>query len=317
MRVGVLNNLRAGRSRKQVGQVLEVLRGYPDVVHVETESVRALPEALGELTRREVDLLVVNGGDGTLQYVLTELLDGPELPSLRFVAPLRGGRTNMTASDLGAHPHPGRGLAGLLDAIAQGELDARLVPRPVLRVESTRRSEVQYGMFFGAGMIQRAVSLVHRIFPPGQQGVFGAGLVTGALLLKVLTRPSDGILSPDKAAIAIDGTPIGDGEFYLLIASTLSRLFLRMNPFWGQGPGGVRLTAIATRATRPVVAAPGIFRGRPRDFVTSENGYHGANAQRVQIGMGCGFTIDGEIFAPEPDEVVRLGADRRITFVRA
>ena len=75
MRVGVLNNLRAGRSRKQVAQVLEVLRSYPDVVHVETESVRALPEALGELTRREVDLLVVNGGDGTDSAQVDAVLD--------------------------------------------------------------------------------------------------------------------------------------------------------------------------------------------------------------------------------------------------
>jgi len=33
--------------------------------------------------------------------------------------------------------------------------------------------------------------------------------------------------------------------------------------------------------------------------------------------MGCGFTIDGEIFAPEPDEQVELFADRRLAFVRA
>jgi hypothetical protein len=315
--VGVLNNLRAGRSRKQVAQVLEVLRSYPDVVHVETESVRALPEALGELTRREVDLLVVNGGDGTLQYVLTELLGGPDLPSLRFVAPLRGGRTNMTSSDLGADPHPGRGLAGLLDSIARGELDHRLVPRPALRVESSRRAGSQHGMFFGAGMIQRAVSLVHRTFPPGQQGVFGAGLVTGALIAKVFTKPSEGILMPDKAAITVDERQLSDGEFYLVIASSLSHLFLRMNPFWGQGTGGVRFTAVASRAKRSLRAAAGILRGKPKPFVNPENGFESANAHRVQIRMGCGFTIDGEIFAAEPDEVVRLTADRRVTFVRA
>ena len=317
MRVGVLNNLRAGKSRKQVSQVLEVLRRYPDVVHVETESVRALPEALVELTRREVDLLVVNGGDGTLQYVLTELLGSADLPSLRFVAPLRGGRTNMTASDLGADPRAPRGLVSLLESIARGSFDERLVARPVLRVSSNRRPAAQFGMFFGAGMIQRAVSLVHRTFPPGQQGVFGAGLVTGALIFKAFTHPSDGILTPDKAAVSADGKTLRDSEFYMLISSTLSHLFLGMRPFWGEGPGAVRLTAIASRAKHSMRAAPGILRGRPGSLVTIENGYESVNAHRVQIGMGCGFTIDGEIFAPEPDEVVELCADRRLAFVRA
>jgi diacylglycerol kinase-like protein len=317
VRVGVLNNLKAGRNRKQVSRVLDVLRRYPDVAHVETESVRDLPEALVELTRREVDLLVVNGGDGTLQYVLTELLASSDLPSLRFVAPLRGGRTNMTASDLGADPRPGRGLVSLLDALAAGRLDDRLVARPVLRVASSRRSGVQYGMFFGAGMIQRAVSLVHRTFPPGQQGVFGAGIVTGALITRAFTNPSDGILTPDKAVVHVDGHALRHSEFYLLIASTLSHLFLGMRPFWGEGPGGVRLTGISSRPHRSILAAPGILRGRPRAFVTPENGYESANSHRAQIAMGCGFTIDGEIFAPEPDEQVELSADRRLAFVRA
>jgi len=206
---------------------------------------------------------------------------------------------------------------GLLEAVAHGRLEERLVARPVLRVDSTRRSGVQFGMFFGAGMIQRAVSLVHRSFPPGQQGVFGAGIVTGALIAKTFTRPSDGILTPDKAVVAADGRQFRDSEFYLLIASTLTHLFLRMNPFWGDGPGAVRLTGIASRATRTFRAAPGILRGRPRAFVTPDNGYESTNAHRVQMGMGCGFTIDGEIFAPEPDEVVDLCADRRLAFVRA
>ena len=317
MRVGVLNNLRAGKNRKRVSRVLDVLRRYPDVVHVETENVHALPDALAELTRREVDLLVVNGGDGTLHYVLTELLGGSDLPALRFVAPLRGGRTNQTASDLGADPRATRGLVSLLDAVARGGLDERLVARPVLRIASNRRSSVRYGMFFGAGMIHRAVSLVHRMFPAGQQGVFGAGIVTGALIFKAFTHPSDGILTPDKAAVGVDGRVLRNSEFYMLIASTLSHLFLGMRPFWGEGPGGVRLTGISGQPRHGMRCAPGILRGRPGALVTPENGYESVNAHRAQIGMGCGFTVDGEIFAPEPDEVVELCADRRVAFVRA
>ena len=48
-------------------------------------------------------------------------------------------------------------------------------------------------MFFGAGLIYRAIGLVHRVFPPGRsQGLLGAGLVTGALLTKVMLAPDVG-----------------------------------------------------------------------------------------------------------------------------
>ena len=199
MRVGLLNNLRAGRSNAQVGRALDLLRRHPDVVHVETDSARVLPEALVEFSRQEVDLLVVNGGDGTLQYTLTELLTNPDLASVRHVAPLRGGRTNMTAMDLGAHRDPVAGLQALLADLEAGRLAERRVARPVLRVRSNRRESEQYGMFFGLGMLRRAVQLVHRSFSDRNQGVLGAGLVTAALVTKVFWKPTDGILAPDKA----------------------------------------------------------------------------------------------------------------------
>ena len=111
MRIGVVNNLRAGKSREQVGRMLNFLSSHPDVLHVETEHAGVMPEALAELARQEVDLLVVNGGDGTLQYVLTEILGnsafGDRVP---MIAPLRAGRTNMSALDLGALKNPGRGV---------------------------------------------------------------------------------------------------------------------------------------------------------------------------------------------------------------
>ena len=318
MRIGLLNNLRAGRSNPEVRRILRLLDDYPDVAHVETTSVRSVPEALASLARQDVELLVVNGGDGTLQYTLTQMLTTDDFPSIPMVAPLRGGRTNMTAMDLGAHRNPVRGLQQILKAADSGSLRERVVSRPIVRVASSGREQVQYGMFFGAGIIHRAISLVHRIFPPGKsQGAFGASVVTAALIAKMVLHPTDGILTPDKAQIVIDRERAYSGEFYMLIASSLQRLFSRLNPYWGQGPGGMRFTSLSSSAHHVGRAVAGVARGKPRSWVTPEKGYVSANAERVELRLDCGFTIDGEIFEPIPDEVVTLSADRRVTFVRA
>lgn len=319
VRVGLLNNLRAGRSGAQVSRVLALLRRYPDVPHVETDSARVLPEALAEFTRQEVDLLVLNGGDGTLQFALTELLTNPDLASVRMVAPLRGGRTNMTATDLGTPRDPVKALEALLEAARTGDLARRCTPRPVLRVRSSRRPGDQYGMFFGGGLLRRAIEFTHRIFPEGRNhGVWGVGLVTGTLITKLLSRPTEGMLTPDKIDIQLDGEPLdGGSEFYLTFASSLERLFLRLDPFWGAGPGDVRFTAVASDVRHLPRATPGILRGRPGRVVTPENGYHSANADRVELRLHCGYTVDGELFDPLPDEVVTIRADRRIRLLRA
>jgi diacylglycerol kinase family enzyme len=285
---------------------------------VETDRAGALPDAIADLARRRVDLLIVNGGDGTLQHTLTEILTDNPFERVPLVAPLRGGRTNMTALDLGANSNPVEGLAAVLEAARRGTLAERLVRRPVLRIESATRREVRYGMFFGAGMIQRAVALTHRVFPSGRsQGVFGAGTVTGALLLKTALRAQDGVLKPDKAQVFLDGEMLRHGEFRLLIASSLQSLFLKMNPFWGTESGGVRFTAMAHGADRVAWAIPGILRGRPRAFVTPEAGYTSKNSHQADLHLDCGFTVDGEIAPALPGELLTLTADRRVTFVRA
>lgn len=325
LRIGVVNNLRAGKSQEQVGRMLGFLRSHPDVLHVETENAGVMPEALAELAAREVDLLVVNGGDGTLQYVLTEILAssafGDRVP---LIAPLRAGRTNMSAMDLGADRNALRGLAAMIASAREGRIAERVEPRRVLRIAYGYGFErqVQYGMFFGAGLIKRAIELNHRLFDQDGQrsvveGVPGATLVTAGLLGRVITGDQSGILTPDKVQIQLDGEELHQGEYHLVIASTLSRLFARMRPFWGKGPGGVRFTSVAAPCERFGKAAIGMLRGRPSDWVTEEKGYTSRNVDHAELRMSCGFTVDGELWQPDPDHSVALSAERVVHFVRA
>jgi hypothetical protein len=300
-----------------VGQTLELLRDYPHVHHVETTSVRAVPEALASLARLKVDLLIVNGGDGTLQYALTQILTSGDFEKIPMVAPLRSGRTNMNARDFGAHRNPRTGLKGLLDDINAGKLNERMVDRPLLRVETLRDCRVSYGFFFGAGMIHRAITMVHDTFPPKGQGVFGASLVTAGLILRAGANKLDGVLKPDKVQIVLDGNPVDRSEFTAVIATSLQQMFLNINPFWGKENSPVRFTSIASGCHRLTAAAPGILRGRPRSFVRPENGYTSRNVETAELRLDSGFTVDGEIVEPRSDEVVRITGDRRVGFVRA
>jgi len=325
LRIGVVNNLRAGKSQEQVSRMLGFLRSHPDVLHVETEHAGVMPEALADLARQECDLLVVNGGDGTLQYVLTEILGsgafGDRVP---LVAPLRAGRTNMSAMDLAADPDPLRGLQSLIECAQDGRIAERVEPRRVLRVSYGYGIEraAQYGMFFGAGIIKRAIELNHRLFDKeGQrnlvEGVPGATLVTAGLVGRMITGDHSGILTPDKVQIMLDGEEVANGEFHLVMASTLSRLFARMRPFWGQGPGGVRFTSMAAPCKSFGKAAVGVIRGKPAEWVNPENGYTSRNVERAELRMSCGFTVDGELWQPDPDRSIALSAETVVHFVRA
>lgn len=319
LRVGVLNNLRSGRSSTRVSEALALLASRPEIVHVETRDGSHVPEALAHFEREGVGLLVVNGGDGTVQRVLTELLGarrtGPWLPR---IAPIRGGRTNMTASDLGARRNPIRGLAEVLDAARAGLLDQRAVERPVLRVELGPDGGVHYGTFCGIGMLYQAVQLPTQYLPRNRaQGLFGAGAVLATLVARAAAGRLGGVLTAEKIQLAMDGEPPEHRELRLVMATTAERLFLGIRPFWGRESGSVRLTTIAADAKGLARAAVGILRGRPPVWVSPEFGYLSRNCDEVIFRVDCGVTIDGELFHPAPGRIVRLTADHRVRFVRA
>ena len=79
--------------------------------------------ALETIARVRPKMLVINGGDGTVQAALTELYNGGhfgnEPPP---VAVLPSGRTNLIALDLGAQGDPIAALEKLLE-IAQSDLE--------------------------------------------------------------------------------------------------------------------------------------------------------------------------------------------------
>lgn len=318
MRIALLNNLRAGRSDEKVSQLLGFLRQHRDVIHVETDSAYAVPEALADLARQEVDVLAVNGGDGTLQHALTEILGSHAFgDSVPMIAPLRGGRTNMTALDLGTQSDPVRSMARLIEASENGELESYMRPRKVIRVEYGPGRQVEYGMFLGVGVIHRAIELTHRVFPRGRsQGVLGSTLVTAALISRAaLLRDTDGVLSPDKVQVMLDGKLLDQGEFMLSIASTLGRLFSRMRPFWGTEPGNLRFSFVTPKPYKPLRAVVPILRGRAGDVVREENGYVSRNVDRADLRFDCGFTVDGELFTPEPGRIATVTADRGVRFL--
>ena len=221
----------------------------------------------------------------------------------------------MVALDLGASRNPALALAGLVRASREGGLQDRVTPRPVLRLESASEP-VAYGMFFGAGAICRAIELTHRRFPKGRaQGTLGGSLVTGTLLAQVVRGRRAGLLTPDKVELTLDGRGIGAESYVAVIATTLQRLFFRLRPFWGEGPGVIRVTTVASGTRGLGRALPRILRGHPPAAATP--GLDSRNAEDARFRLDCDIVLDGELFGPRPDRVVRLTAPEHVEFLRA
>lgn len=314
LRVGVLSNPFSTRNRKGMTRLRGILSRHADIPHVEIAAWDGLKAALDQLMSKDLDALVLNGGDGTVVGVLTELRR--RAPSARIPAlfVLASGNTNMIAGDVGAAGVPDRALSGFLSAAVSGSgLDRE--ERPLIRVDQ-EGEPARFGFFVGAIAIVRAMLLAHRtLHPLGFDRGLGDAAAMGLGVLKVLFGRAEGLLSSVPMELSFDAEPMRSNDYCLFMASTLDRLLFGARPFWGAGTGPIRATLVRAPADRPLLSLLPMMRGRPSERMT-RSGYVSRNAQRIALAFDGPFAIDGEICQASRERPVRLSDGGSVEFLR-
>jgi hypothetical protein len=300
--------------------VQRVLRDYPETVHRDASNPHEIRAALLGLARHAPDVLAINGGDGTVQAVLTDLLGDEPLGWMPHLALLRGGTTNMTAADLGLSGRADRALRRLLEWARRGGTGER-VRRAVLAVRANPQSPSRCGLFFGAGAIVKGIEHFHRaVNTKGLGGEVGPGVSMLRMLLAMVRRESR-FVSPLSMEFDLDpalpgGAPLA-GDYFLVFASSLERLFLGFHPYWGERDGAFHFTSLRAHPVRPLLTMPRLLFGKPGPGATPANGYFSRRVDGLRLEMDGDFTLDGEIYsASRAAGPVHVGAAGPVNFVR-
>lgn len=299
-RLGVMSNpLSGGNTHGRLNAIHRLLQDYPDVPHREVRTVEEVQATLDEFARRDLNLVVVNSGDGTIQAALTALLTYGSFRSLPLLALLCGGTTNMTHQDLGLRGPRFSALRRLMSWAYHGEGEAVIRRRTILKVRSPSRPNPLYGFFFGAACIFKGIQFFHsKIHRMGLSGD-PAHLLILARFLWALARRDDALVAPVSAGIRVDRSGMGSKDYLLLLVTTLERLILGLRPFWNRGGGPLQLTALSARPRSLFRALPALIHGRGNSYAVAENGYLSCGASEIQLDMDGGFAIDGELFAAD------------------
>ena len=316
MKIGLISNRRSQRNQRGLGKIVHALAASPDAIHAELGQISDLDGILRDFARREVGLIAINGGDGTVQATLTELFNARPFERMPILAVLPGGMTNMIAHDIGCRGGP-KAVAQLIESAARGDLDGRTVEREVIRLCHTREGPPMFGMFFGAAAIYRAIRLCREAMAPKWVGSTAAVTATLVALLArrlVSGARQDSVLAGDPITVRLDGGAPHPGSRLMVLVTTLDRLILKSRPYWGAEAGGLRYTAIAHPAAGLLRAAYPLLYGRgERRFPSAD--YVSRNADEISIEMTCPFTVDGELYDPLPGVPVSLQAGQRVRFL--
>jgi len=296
-RVGVLSNPLSGANRRRgLGAFQRCLQGYPDVPHRLACSATGVQAVLEEFCRRNLNLIVVNSGDGTVQAVLSLLLGQRLFATPPLLALLSGGTTNMTHMDLGLGGAPADALQRVLNWAYHGEGPGRIRRQPVLKVQGGACSRPVYGLFFGSACIFNGIRFFHsRVRRTGLRGDT-AHLLILARFMWALARRDDELAAPLTAGIRADGLAVDSRRYLLLLVTTLDRLIMGLRPFAPQAAGPLKLTAVSARPRHLLRSLPFLILGRRSSHARPANGYLHCSARAIRLDMEGGFAVDGELY---------------------
>ncbi len=102
-KIGVLHNPLSGGNHKCLQRIRSAAAvASPEVLQQEVQTPLDVSETLADFARREVNIVVINGGDGTVQAALTALFHKNCFETMPLLAVLRSaGTTSMIAGDIG------------------------------------------------------------------------------------------------------------------------------------------------------------------------------------------------------------------------
>ncbi|MDX2094469.1 MAG: diacylglycerol kinase family protein [Alphaproteobacteria bacterium] len=255
----------------------------------------ANPATLDAMLQREADTgcdtLFINGGDGTLDFIIARLRGETLAGWNPDILLLRGGTTNMTHRDVGYGADPVRAL----DRALRRDTPWTRTLRDVICLSGGDLPFPQYGFFFGSHAIARAIRRARgSLHARGIHGVAGEALLflsaLSALLRgKVAHHP---IVAPAPLDFNLHGQHRQEHHIFF-IATTLNTLLLGMR---AATPTPQRLGCMALLA--PVDGfwrhIPSLWRGTPEQYAGCLLRWYD---HEITLAMEGEVTLDGELFS--------------------
>lgn len=226
--IGIITNPHSRRNRRYPEQMrrLAYVLGENDSYEL-TNKVDDVKKVAQRFKDLDIDILALNGGDGTNHVTLSSFIEvyGEEpLPKITF---LRGGTMNTISEGIGIKGTPSRLLANLVEKYYTQQ-DFETTERDMLKI--TDETGSRYGFIFGNGLVSNFLEAYYGTGHPSPS--------TAATLLvqTVASIPFGGalakqIVKPFRAQLTFNDEKWEPQDFTTVLASTVDQIGLGFRPF--------------------------------------------------------------------------------------
>ena len=317
-RIGFIVNPLSHTVQRKGSTLERVAARVEDAVLIRINDFAGLPEQLRELAGEKVSAVFIEGGDGTLQSVLSGwpglAQGGGHLPDLAI---LPGGSTNLAFKVAGLRRRTADDIAAFIRSYRADGLTTR-TSLPALRIESPSLPAPLVGMLLSTGSLARAMIYTQKqIHGDGHRGSLAVAEAATRFVLspgsyldtdgEPLLRASD--FKAESAAFRLQGAHA------LSLMTTLPYLSLGLKPFWGEASGPIAVTY----AQWPISGFRAAFLKILTNTTGPEMTRHGLTSYRTDgLNLCCSgpIVLDGELLQIPDDAPIRVSSTRPIRVLR-
>ncbi|MEP7351436.1 MAG: diacylglycerol kinase family protein [Sphingorhabdus sp.] len=317
--VALLSNPNSTGNRSLLPAVRCYCARNPDIFHYEVEEMGQIAKALEMIARVKPKVLIINGGDGTVQSALTELyhgghFDGHPPP----VAVLPNGKTNLIALDLGAAGDPLLALAQVVE-VAKGDLSDHIVVRELIALsDGSEGARPVLGMFLGgAGLAETILYCRHKIYPLGLPNGLSHFIAALAVMFSAIFGLKADFLPARAKPVSISFIRKGElqGIFSVLIVTTLEKLLLGGRTGEMTERGHMKFMAVDQRPWAMIRVVFDSLIGRLGRYTV--DGVHIEQGDVIRIdSVKSSVVLDGEVFEANSSRPIVLRSTPPVPFLR-
>lgn len=299
--IGIILNPHSRSNRKNPGRSkrLSFIVGDKGSCR-ETHDRSDVPQVIAEFKEKNIEILGISGGDGTLHYTLTEMLKVYGFSQLPRIALLRGGTMNNAANALKIIGSPEQILSNLICKYHSGE-DFKVSQINLLNING------MYGFLFGVGTTSKVVEAY--CDAPQESSVWLAVQIAFKLGYSCLLNTKWGYKICERldANVLVDGREWPFKNYSTIAAGSVETFGFGFNPFYRtrSEPGKFQVIAMSMQPREMLLKSLNSFISRP---IKSENSLDEV-AQKVEMTFKepQRYTIDGELFGPANQITVETG----------
>lgn len=263
----------------------------PEIAHIHKAVLRDVGDfsdvgkLVGDALSAKAEHIVIEGGDGTVQGVLTEFLRHEKAQNLPIFTLVPGGNTNQIARNVGLS-------AATAQMVAKSLSDNQtIIHAPLIKIKDKAKRKY-YGFLFSSGALPQVTDYTKDKLH--DRGIGGSMAVIGGIL-KGATGAS-GIMTPTEIKLNINAGGLHKlrGPHLGTIVTTLPGLMLKLDPFWGEGERPLRVTYVAGEYQKLVRHMASLWLGN-KSKKRDKDGLYSWTADSLKYRYKGPCVLDGEL----------------------